>query len=101
MSHRDDCPPEREAERQGARAQDLGRSRSSNPYESLWPTEGCPEAAGAWRSGYRRAEMREEERRKEEVAQHRAAVRRAELEAEDSYLDERLQQECSSEDGEP
>ena len=85
MSHRDDCPSRWEAERQGERAQEWGRSRSSNPHESLWPDEGCPEAAEAWRSGYRRAEMRDEEQREEEAARHRAEMRRAELEAEDIY----------------
>ena len=79
MSHRDDCPTKREAERQGELAQEFGRSRSSNPHESLWLDEGCPEAAEAWRAGYRRAEMREEEAREED------AVRRAELEAEDLW----------------
>jgi hypothetical protein len=85
MSHRDDCPSRWEAERQGERAQEWGRSRSSNPHESLWPDEGCPEAAEAWRSGYRRAEMREEEQREEEAARHRAEMHRAELEATDLY----------------
>ena|SRR3990167_6007344 len=85
MSHRDDCPSRWEAERQGERAQEWGRSRSSNPHESLWPDEGCPEAADAWRSGYRRAEMREEEQREEDAARHRAAMRQRELEAEDLY----------------
>ena len=70
MSHRWDCPDRWEAERQGERAQEWGRSRSSNPHESIWQGEGCPEAAEAWRSGYRRAEMREEEQREEEAARH-------------------------------
>ena len=86
MSHRDDCPSQWDAEREGERAQEYGRSRSSNPHESIWHDEGCPEAAEAWRSGYRRAEMREEEQREEEAAQQRAERRRAELEAdEDDY----------------
>ena len=85
MSHRDDCPSRWEAERQGERAQEWGRSRSSNPHESLWMNEGCPEAAEAWGSGYRRAEMREEEQREENAARHRARMRRDELAAEDLY----------------
>jgi hypothetical protein len=86
MSHRWDCPSRWEAEREGARAQEWGRSRSSNPYEDYYRRdEGCPESADAWRDGYRRAEIREDERREEEAAQHRAAVRRAEVEAEESY----------------
>lgn len=85
MSHRWDCPTRWEAEREGERAQEWGRSRSSNPHESLWQDEGCPEAAEAWRAGYRRAEIREEEQREEEAAQHRAEMRRAERAAEDLY----------------
>ena len=88
MSHRWDCPDRWEAERQGERAFDSGRSRSANPHESLWHDEGCPEAADFWRSGYRRAELREEERREEErreeeAAQRRAERQRAELQAEE------------------
>lgn len=87
MSHRWDCPTRWEAEREGERAQEYGRSRSSNPHESMWGDEGCPEAAEAWRSGYRRAEMREEEQREEEAARHRAEARRAyELDEEAYYL---------------
>lgn len=85
MSHRRDCPDRWEAERQGERAFEWGRSRSSNPHESMWPGEGCDEAADAWRSGYRRAGIREEEQREEDAARHRAAMRRAELQAEEDY----------------
>jgi hypothetical protein len=88
MSHRWDCPDKRDAEREGERAAEYGRSRSSNPYESVWRDEGCPEAAEAWRDGYRHQEMREEERREEEAAQRRADVRRAyELEEEAAYYE--------------
>lgn len=87
MSHRDDCPSRWDAEREGRRAFEWGRSRSSNPHESIWHDEGCPEAADAWRSGYRRAEMCAEEEREEEAARQRAAARRAyELEEESYYL---------------
>jgi len=84
MSHRDDCPTRWEAERKGERDFEWGRSRSSNPYETIsYRDEGCPEAADAWRSGYRRAEFRAEEQREEEAARRRAEVRRAyELEEE-------------------
>ena len=93
MSHRENCPSRWEAEREGERAQEWGRSRSSNPHESLWRDEGCPEAAEAWRSGYRRAEMREEEQREEEAARHRAEVRRAyELDEEAYYMEQQRQQ---------
>lgn len=82
MSHRWDCPDRWEAERRGARDQEWGRSRSSNPYEDYFhPERGCEEAAEAWRSGYRRAEIREEEQREEDAARQRAAMRRAEAEA--------------------
>src|SRR5262245_59914570 len=86
MSHRWDCPTRWEAEREGERAQEWGRSRSSNPYEEhYWRPrdEGCPEAAEAWRDGYRRAEIREEEQREEDASRARAARHRAELEAEE------------------
>ena len=83
MSHRWDCPDRWEAERQGERAFEWGRSRLSNPHESLWPDEGCEDAADAWRSGYRRAEIREEERREEDAARYRAEMRRAEMQAEE------------------
>ncbi len=93
MSHRWDCPDRWEAEREGARAQEWGRSRSSNPHEDPYHRdEGCPEAAEAWRSGYRRAEIREEEQREEEAARHRAEMRRAELQAEEDYAYECQQQ---------
>lgn len=91
MSHRSDCPTRWEAEREGERAQEWGRSRSSNPHESIWGRdEGCPEAADAWRDGYRRAEIREEEQREEDAAHHRAFARRAaEMEEEAYYLQAR------------
>lgn len=85
MSHRHDCPSRLEAEREGERAQEWGCSRSSNPHESIWQDEGCPEAADAWRSGYRRAEMREDEQREEEAAQARAAHRRQAEQDEEAY----------------
>lgn len=77
MSHRPDCPHPDDAYREGGRAHDFGRSRSTNPYESLWPDEGCPEAAEEWRRGYRRAELLAEEEREEQAARHRAKIRRA------------------------
>lgn len=84
MSHRDDCPDRYEAEREGRRAFANGRSRSSNPHESIWFEEGCREAADAWRTGYRRAEMRAEDEREEETARQRAVVRRAYEQQEES-----------------
>lgn len=77
MSHRDNCPDRWEAEREGRRAFEFGRSRSSNPHESIWQDEGCPEAADAWRSGYRRAEMRAEDEQAEEAARQRYEMERA------------------------
>lgn len=93
MSHRDDCPSRWEAERRGERDQEWGRSRSSNPYEDYYHRdEGCPEAAGAWRDGYRRAERREEERQEEEAAHRRAVKRRIEAD-EAAYYEEQERQE--------
>ena len=89
MSHRWNCPERLEAEREGERAQEWGRSRSSNPYDDHYRMsheQACPEAAEAWRDGYRHAEMREEERREEEASARRAAMRRAELQAEEDYF---------------
>lgn len=92
MGHRWDCPSRYEAEREGERAQEWGRSRSSNPHESIWgPDEGCPEAADAWRDGYRRAEMREEEQREEAAAEQRACRRQGE--ADDEAYDALLQEQ--------
>lgn len=87
MSHRLNCPTEWEARHEGERAFDYGRSRASNPYEDSYGNRerACPEAADDWRSGYRRAEMREEERHEEEAAHRRAEMRRAELQAEEEY----------------
>lgn len=95
MSHRSDCPSRWDAEREGERAYEWGRSRSSNPHESIWGRdEGCEEAADAWRSGYRRAEMREEEEREEEAARQRAAARRAEeMDEEAYYIAARMEEE--------
>lgn len=86
MSHRDTCPSRWEAERQGERDYEWGRSRSSNPHEDRYHSEeGCPVAAEAWRSGYRHAEIREEEHREEAAAQRRAEMQRAERQAEEDY----------------
>ena len=83
MSHRDDCPTRWEAERRGERDQECGRSRASNPFDDPWHRgEGCHEAADSWRSGYRRAEMREEE-----AAHQRAIRRRMEADEEAAYYD--------------
>ena len=84
MSHRNDCPSRWDAEREGERAQEYGRSRSANPYDGdIWGEGRCEEAADYWRSGYRRAEIREEEQREEEAMRQRAARHRAEMEAEE------------------
>lgn len=87
MSHQWNCPDRWEAEREGERAQEWGRSQSSNPYEDdYWNRDkACPEAEEAWDRGYRRAEMRADEDRAEEAARQRAAMHRAEAEAEESY----------------
>lgn len=90
MSHRSSCPDDWEARREGERAYDWGRSRSSNPYEdSYWNRDrACPDAAEEWSRGYRRAEMRAEEEREEEAARQRAVRRRAEAEEEAYYYSE-------------
>lgn len=90
MSHRLNCPSDWEARREGERAHESGRSRSSNPYEDhYWNRDrACPDAAEEWRRGFLRAEIREEERREEEVARRRAAWRRAEADAEEAYYAE-------------
>ena len=86
MSHRDTCPDQEDAEREGRRAFERGRTRRSNPYEGGYnDDENCPEAADAWRSGFRRAEIRAEEEREEQAARERADRQRAELEAEDLW----------------
>lgn len=92
MSHTDRCPDRWTAEREGERAQEYGRGRYANPYDDPFSREHCDEASEAWRSGYRRAEIREEEQREEEAAHHRAAIRRAEAEDEESYYLERERQ---------
>jgi len=90
MSHRDTCPSRWDAEREGERAQEYGYGRWRNPYDDHFhPDRECDEAAEAWRSGYRRAEMREEEQREEDAARHRAEMRRAELQAEEDYYAQR------------
>lgn len=95
MSHRWDCPDRYEAERRGERDFEWGRSLSNNPYKDVFhPDRGCEEAADSWRSGYRRAEMREEERREEEAARQRAAYRRAEADAEEAAYYERAEAEA-------
>lgn len=73
MSHRWDCPTDWEARREGERAQENGRSRSSNPYDDrYWNRDrACPDAADEWARGYRRAEIREEEQREEEASRQR------------------------------
>lgn len=85
MSHRWNCPDRRDAERDGERAYDRGVSRLRNPYDTFDPRERCDEAVDAWRDGYRRAEMRDEEEREENAARQRAARQRAELAAEELY----------------
>jgi hypothetical protein len=72
MSHRDSCPDEYDARREGERAHERGRGYYSNPYHDR--EEGCDEAASAWSRGYRAAEerataAREERRREEEEAE--------------------------------
>lgn len=95
MSHRWNCHDEYEARREGERAYEYGRSRSSNPYEdSYWNRDrACPDAENAWDRGYRAAEIRDEEEREEAAARQRAAMRRAEEEAEEYAYYERQQYE--------
>lgn len=93
MSHRWNCPTDWEARREGERAAEWGRSRSSNPYEdSYWNRDkACPEAAEEWDRGYRRAEMRAEEEREEEAARQRAIRRRAEEDETAYWLEQERQ----------
>jgi len=97
MSHRSTCPDRWDAEREGERAQEFGYGRWRNPYDDHYGHEHeCEEAAEAWLSGYRRAEIREEERREEEAAQRRAEMRRAELQAEEDYY--AMQQQAAADE---
>lgn len=100
MSHRDDCPDEYDARRDGERAHDFGRGYYSNPYRDR--EEGCDEAASAWSSGYRAASARREEERAEEArAERRAEERLADEEsAEDAYYEERAEAEAAERDSE-
>ena len=74
MSHRWDCPTPWEAEREGERAYERGRSSWSNPYDdrNSFDRHPCHEAERSWDRGYRYAERRHEE----EVIEQRAAERR-------------------------
>lgn len=73
MSHRDYCPDDWTARREGERAFERGEGSWRNPYgesHSSFDTP-CEDADAAWRRGYREAERHEEERHAEERRQER------------------------------
>lgn len=111
MSHTDSCPSDWEARREGERAFDRGRSRSSNPYDDQYAYRGygdppyCEDAARAFDRGYNAArQQREDEeyeaRRAEEAARQRAEDEyyeriRYERQQEEQYYQELAEQEAA------
>lgn len=93
MSHRDSCPTDWEARREGERAFDRGYG--SNPYRGGYGEDRCEEAERAWRRGYSAAEERHSEERAAERAAQRRAYERVDEDAyyaeqERRYYDEQL-----------
>ena len=80
MSHRDSCPADWEACREGERA--FERGWGTNPYRSQWGEDHCEDAQRAWSRGFHYAEQQAEDRRMEERAARR---RHEEREMEESY----------------
>jgi hypothetical protein len=77
MGHRWDCPTDYEAEREGGRAAERGRSIYSNPY-SDHGFQPCHEAEENWERGFRREQRAIEDRQEEERMEARRAEQRRE-----------------------
>ena len=90
MSHRDSCPDDYEARRQGERAYERGDGSWRNPYRDDYSGERCEDAELYWRRGYEYAEQRHEE----QTAEERAAQRRAEERAQEERYYLQMQEEA-------
>lgn len=77
MSHRDSCPSDYEARREGERAGERGYSR--NPYRETLGERYCEEAERNWDRGQRAGA---EIRREEEMEEARKASQRQRVQAE-------------------
>ena len=101
MSHRDDCPTDWEARREGERAYERGYG--SNPYRGNgWDERSCPEAERAFDYGRRQAEYRHEEQMAEERSERRRAeARREEQEQEDAYYQQMMEQQYQEQQQQP
>lgn len=93
MSHRENCPDDYDARREGQRAYESGTGSWRNPYGD-GGEQPCDDAERAWRSGYRSAERDDEERRAEERdEQRRAETARCERESEEAAHYAQMEQE--------
>jgi hypothetical protein len=90
MSHRDECPTDYEARRQGERAYERGDGSWRNPYRDDYSGERCEDAERYWRRGYEAAEQRHEE----QMAEERSAQRRAEERAQEERYYLQMQEEA-------
>lgn len=92
MAHRNDCPTEWEARREGERAAGNGYGR--NPYR-----DECEDAERAWDRGYRNMQ----ERREEEEMQRRHEEERERQRIEEDYYrqQEEYEQMCQPQVNQP